>query len=192
MAPDLAALRSDIGALLARAVKDRRSPMHTPVIATRGIDGLPKARVVVLRAFDPELGTLRFHTDRRGNKIAELAADAHLSFAFYDAHSRIQIRAETRASVHMDDALADAAWASSQRMSRVCYGVAPAPGTPISGPDDFQLPEDDAAIAAGREYFTAIVGTIINLEYLYLRHGGHQRARFTRDGEAWQGVWLTP
>lgn len=192
MTPDLDALRSDIGALLARAVKDRRSALHTPVIATRGVDGLPKARVVVLRAYDPQAGTLRFHTDKRGNKISELAADPHLSFAFYDPHARIQIRAETRASVHTDDAVADAAWASSQRMSRVCYGVAPAPGTPIPRADDFQLPEDDAAVAAGRDNFTAIVCTILNLEYLYLRHEGHQRARFTRDGGKWQGIWLTP
>ena len=98
----------------------------------------------------------------------------------------------TRASVHADDAIADAAWASSQRMSRVCYGVAPAPGTPIPGADDFQLPDNDDAIASGRDNFTAIVCTILNLEYLYLRHEGHQRARFTRDGAGWQGVWLTP
>lgn len=192
MTPDLAALHSDIGALLARAVKDRRSAFHTPVIATRGVDGLPKARIVVLRAYDPAAGTLRFHTDKRGNKIAELAADPHLSFAFYDSHARIQIRVETRAHVHADDATADAAWAGSQRMSRVCYGVTPAPGTPIPSADEFHLPDNDETIAAGRSNFTAIVCTIMNLEYLFLRHEGHQRARFTRDGEGWQGVWLAP
>lgn len=189
---DLDGVRADIFARLARAVKDRRSALHTPVIATRGIDGHIKARVVVLRAFDPNLSTLRFHTDTRGKKIAELAADPHIAFAFYDPQARIQIRAEGMATVHHDDAIADAAWASSQRMSRVCYGVVPAPGLSIDGPDEFTLPSDDDAIAAGRAHFCAVLCEIACLEYLFLRHGGHRRARFTRAGNDWQGQWLAP
>lgn len=190
--PDLAELRDEIFALLGRAVKDRRSAMHTPVIATRGTDGQMKARIVVLRAFDPAAGTLRFHTDTRGNKMAELAADPHIAFAFYDPQARIQIRAEGIASVHATDDLADAAWASSQRMSRVCYGVMPAPGAPLDGADDFTLPGDDAAIAAGRAHFSAVLCRIAHLEYLFLRHEGHRRARFSRTAEGWSGRWLTP
>lgn len=189
---DLEGVRADVFARLGRAVKDRRSPLHTPVIATRGVDGFIKARVVVLRAFDPDLATLRFHTDRRGHKIPELAADPHLSFAFYDPQARVQIRAEGTAKVHHDDAIADAAWASSQRMSRVCYGVAPAPGSAIDGPDAFNLPDDDDAIAAGRAHFCAVLCQIACLEYLFLRHGGHRRARFVRAGDDWQGEWLSP
>lgn len=189
---DLDGVRADIFARLGRAVKDRRSALHTPVIATRGTDGHIKARVVVLRAFDSDAVTLRFHTDRRGNKITELASDPQIAFAFYDPQARIQIRVEGTASVHHDDALADAAWASSQRMSRVCYGVAPAPGVTIPGPDDFNLPEDDATIAAGRAHFCAVLCHIECLEYLFLRHAGHRRARFTRTDSGWQGQWLAP
>lgn len=188
----LDAVREDVFARLARAVKDRRSALHTPVIATRGLDGQMKARIVVLRAFDAAAGTLRFHTDTRGNKIGELAADPHLSFAFYDPQARVQIRAECAASVHSNDALADEAWASSQRMSRICYGVLPAPGAPIEGPDDFALPDDDHAIAGGSAHFSAVLCRIEHLEYLYLRHEGHRRARFARTAEGWRGQWLAP
>lgn len=190
--PDLAQVREEIFARLGRAVKDRRSAMHTPVIATRGIDGQIKARVVVLRAFDPAAATLRFHTDVRGKKAAELAADPHLSFAFYDPQDRVQIRVEGTARLHADDALADEAWASSQRMSRVCYGVMPAPGAAIPGADDFALPETDDAIAAGRAHFSAVLCRIEHLEYLFLRHAGHRRARFSRTAEGWSGQWLAP
>lgn len=190
--PDLEAVREEIFSRLGRAVKDRRSPLHTPVIATHGIDGHMKARIVVLRAFDPVAATLRFHTDRRGRKIAELNADPHISFAFYDPHARVQIRAEGRASIHIEDELADQAWASSQRMSRVCYGVQPGPGSHISGPDDFVLPDDDLSIAAGRAHFCVILSQMDALEYLFLRHAGHRRARFTRAADGWSGEWLAP
>ena len=185
-------VRADVFARLGRAVKDRRSPMHTPVIATRGIDGAMKARVVVLRAFDPEAVTLRFHTDLRANKIAELKADPHIAFAFYDHQARIQIRAEGTASIHSDDAVEDMAWNASLRMSRVCYGVQPAPGVPLADADDFTLPDDDAAIAAGRAHFSAVLCRIDALEYLFLRHAGHRRARLTRMADGWSGQWLAP
>lgn len=185
-------VRADIFARLGRAVKDRRSALHTPVIATRGLDGHIKARVVVLRAFEAEAATLRFHTDRRGNKIAELNADPHLSLAFYDPQARVQIRAECRAEIHTDDPLADQAWSTSQRMSRVCYGVMPAPGDIIADADEFALPDDDTAIAEGRANFCAILCRIEALEYLFLRHAGHRRARFTRLAEGWSGHWLAP
>jgi pyridoxine/pyridoxamine 5'-phosphate oxidase len=185
-------VRADVFARLARAVKDRRSPMHTPVIATRGIDGATKARVVVLRAFDSEAVTLRFHTDLRAKKIAELNADPHIAFAFYDHQARIQIRAEGMASIHSDDALEEMAWNASLRMSRVCYGVKPAPGAPLDGADDFTLPDDDGAIAAGRANFSAVLCRIEALEYLFLRHAGHRRARFTRMADGWSGQWLAP
>ncbi len=185
-------VRADVFGRLARAVKDRRSPLHTPVIATRGCDQQMKARVVVLRAFDPAAGTLRFHTDRRGQKCAELLADPHIAFAFYDPQARVQIRAEGVATLHHDDELADLAWASSLRMSRVCYGVNPAPGAPIPGPDDFSLPDDDVSIAAGRSHFSAVLCRIEYLEYLFLRFEGHRRARFTRMADGWSGHWMAP
>ena len=185
-------VRADVFARLARAVKDRRSALHTPVIATRGLDGHMKARVVVLRAFDPEAVTLRFHTDLRSKKIAELEADPQIAFAFYDHQARVQIRAEATARIHSDDAVEEAAWTASLRMSRVCYGVIPGPGTPLDDADDFNLPDDDTAIAAGRAFFSAVLCRIEALEYLFLRHAGHRRARFTRTAEGWSGQWLTP
>jgi hypothetical protein len=77
-------------------------------------------------------------------------------------------------------------------MSRVCYGVKPAPGAPLDGADDFTLPDDDGAIAAGRANFSAVLCRIEALEYLFLRHAGHRRARFTRMADGWSGQWLAP
>jgi pyridoxamine 5'-phosphate oxidase len=187
---DLAAVQDSCWALLARGVADRRHAFHHPAIATIDADGAPRSRIVILRGVDAASASLRFHTDRRSAKCAEIAARPRISCLFYDPEGRIQLRVDGMASLHLDDAIADAAWASSQRMSRVCYGTAPAPGTPLASPDAFALPEDDAAIAAGRAHFAAVVVTAERLEWLFLRHEGHRRAAFDLGSGA--AEWLAP
>jgi hypothetical protein len=182
---------------LSRGVADRRSPFHSPTVATVGRDGVPRARVVILRGCEPSARRLRFHTDRRSDKAAELSANPALALTGYDPAAKLQIRVEGRATLHLDDPVADAAWESSRSFSRVCYGVAPGPGTPIAHGDGFALPQDEAEIAAGRANFCAVVIAIERLEWLYLAHDGHRRARFTLNGAGqaeaqFAGQWLTP
>ena len=188
---DLDETRTQAWALLARGVADRRSAFHAPVVATLGLDGRPRARVVIVRGCDVAAGTLRFNTDRRADKFAELARDPRVSLTGYDAGSKIQIRVEGTATLHVDDAVADMAWAASRPFSRVCYGTVPSPGTLLGGGGDFALPAADAEIEAGRANFSTVVIRVHALEWLYLAHAGHRRARF--DVQAGQGgVWLTP
>ncbi len=188
---DLAETRAQAWALLARGVADRRSPFHAPTLATVGLDGRPRARVVILRACDSARAMLRFNTDRRTAKFAELAANPLVALTGYDAGAKIQIRIEGRASLHVDDEVADAAWASARPFSRICYGTAPAPGTLLEAAGDFSLPSEDAEIAAGRENFSAVMIEVEALEWLFLAHAGHRRARFGGTSAA-DGVWLTP
>ena len=67
--------------LLARGVADRRSPFHTPTLASLNADGAPSLRTVVLRGFDPARRELRVHTDARSAKLAELAAEPRAATA---------------------------------------------------------------------------------------------------------------
>ncbi len=177
--------------LLARGTADRRSPCHTPSVATIGEDGTPRARIVVLRAFDPAVPSLRFHTDVRSPKWRELAAKPEVALLFYDPGAKLQVRAEAVAALHHGDADADAAWTTSQPMSRVCYGTSPAPGTAIASGDAFSLPETDDAIAAGRINFGAVVCRIRRLDVLHLDHSGHRRAAFDFVAGV-TGSWLAP
>jgi pyridoxamine 5'-phosphate oxidase len=187
---DLAETRAQAWALLARGVADRRSPFHAPTVASLGLDGRPRARVVILRACDVAQGTLRFNTDRRTEKFAEFARDPRVSLVGYDAGSKIQIRVEGTASLHTDDAVADAAWEVSREFSRICYGTAPAPGTLLGEGGDFALPSESSEIAAGRANFSTVVIRAETIEWLYLAHAGHRRARFEVAGG--DGVWLAP
>jgi hypothetical protein len=107
----------------------------------------------------------------------------------------LQIRLAGRASLHHDDAVADAAWQASRAMSRVCYGTRPAPGSEIASGDAFALPSPDDAegLEAGRAHFSAVVMRIESLESLYLAFDGHRRALFAWDaGGALTARWLAP
>jgi pyridoxamine 5'-phosphate oxidase len=179
--------------LITRGVADRRSPFHHPVLATVGIAGAPQARTVILRGCDPAARVLRFHTDARSEKAAEIAAYPDVALQFYDPSAKIQIRLAGAAALHRDDAAADAAWAGSRLQSRQCYAVLPGPGTKIGAGGDFALPEaSEAATASGRAHFTTVTIQIRSLEWLYLAIQGHRRARFAWSGQDVDQTWLAP
>jgi pyridoxamine 5'-phosphate oxidase len=186
-ADDLDAVRAEAFALLARGVADRRSPFHTPTLATIGLDGAPRARTLVLRGFDAATRTLRLHSDVRSGKQAELSRDPRACLHLYDPGHQVQIRLEGEASLHRDDALADAAWEASRPFSRLCYGIASAPGTPVAAP-----PPAPAEGAEGRAHFMALRLTFTRMEWLWLSALGHRRARFTWSPMGEEATWLVP
>lgn len=189
---DLDALQAALWRLLAEGAAHGRSGFHLPTLATITADGRPRARTVVLRAADGETGTLRFHCDRRSDKATEISSKSACALTAYDAAEKIQIRIEGRASLHTDDTVADAAWAGSRAMSRVCYGTRPGPGTALSHGGAYALPDEAEAITLGRPHFAVVVVRAEALDCLYLDRRGHRRAGWQREGEAWVGRWLAP
>lgn len=190
---DLDAALAEAFALLRGAVSDRRSPFHTPTLATIGLDGRPRLRTVVLRHAEADAGGLamRFHTDRRSAKFAELQRDPRAALHGYDAARKIQLRLEGRISLHTDDAVADAAWAASRPDSLACYGVEPGPGVRLPAPDGYAMPERGGE--TGRDNFAAAAFHAEQLEWLYLAHEGHRRAAFDLSPHApARRCWLTP
>ena len=182
---------------LIRAPRDRKSPLHTPVIVTADVD----ARVMVLRAFDAAAWRLRLHTDTRAPKAAAIAADPRVAVLFYDKGAKIQIRARGLAEILRTGSEVDAAWNASTNFARRCYlGEGPGAGSdaPTSGlPPEFEGVEpDDAQLAPARENFALLRITLGALDWLYLAHTGHVRAQFTRTGDEavarWEGRWVSP
>lgn len=194
--PEAPAFADSLPATLERAfevlvagVRDRRGAAHAPTLGTIGLDGRPRLRTVVLREMDAGARRLRFHTDRRSPKVLEIERDPRVALHVYDAGAKFQIRLEGRASVHRDDAIADAAWAASRPMSKVCYGSIPGPGEAIAAGDAYDLPAEEE-VEGGRANFAAVVMTIERLETLYLAFGGHRRAGFRFDPD--EATWLVP
>jgi hypothetical protein len=179
---------ADAFRLLSRGVADRRSPFHAPTLATRGTDGAPTLRTVVLRSFDPTARVVRIHTDRRSGKVAEIAADPRAALHVYDAGGQVQVRIAGVATLHVDDAVAQAAWAASREMSRMTYATPHAPGAPVEEPPG--APQD----ATGAEVnFAAVTLRIDAMDWLLLAAAGHRRARFAWDeaGVVSSG-WVAP
>ncbi len=192
-ADDLEGTRAEAFRLLSRGVADRRSAFHTPTVATLGTDGRPRMRTVVLRAFDPAARTLRFHTDARSEKVADLLRDPRVCVHGYDVGGKVQIRLEGRAAAFAMGDLVDAAWSGSQPMSRLGYGAQPAPGTESREPITVTFPAGPDEAEAGRVHFRVVVVTFDRLEWLWLDHRGHRRALFDwAGGETPRAVWLAP
>ncbi|MBR0679204.1 pyridoxamine 5'-phosphate oxidase [Roseomonas eburnea] len=179
---------ADAFARLSRGAADSGSPFHTPALATLGLDGAPNLRTVVLRAVDPVARRLRIHTDRRSAKAAEILRDGRAMLHGYDPSALVQIRLSGHATLHLEDDIAEAAWADSRETSRMLYAAGHAPGTPLPAPP--QAPSD---AEAGRANFAAVTLRIETLDWLLLAPAGHCRARFAwgTDGALAAG-WIAP
>ncbi|MEL7689412.1 pyridoxamine 5'-phosphate oxidase family protein [Citromicrobium bathyomarinum] len=189
MIDTLDAILDDASRRLARAASDRRSAMHTPVVATGDAD----ARVMVLRAFTP--WTLRFHTDFRAPKVNVIADDPRVGVLFYDQAENVQIRVRGTATIQRHGAVADAAWEAGTNFARRCY-LGEGPGTVAqtasSGlPTAFEGVEPtDGELLPARHNFAVMLVELATLDWFSLSHEGHRRARFDLAGGT--ARWVTP
>ncbi len=187
-------VRSDVDARLLAAASQRKSPMHTPVVATADAD----ARVMVLRHYDPQNATLRFHTDARAPKAAAIGAGSPVGVLFYDRDEKVQIRCQGEGRVEREGAIADAAWAASDNFARRCYlgeGPGAVSATPTSGlPARFEGVEpNEAEVIPARQHFAVLLVALHSIDWFYLAHTGHIRAQFQgAELSGGGGRWVAP
>ena len=189
MPPPLQAVRDELFRLVARGVADRRSPFRTPTFGTPGLDGRPRLRTVVLRAFDPGLRRVVVHSDTRAAKVAELAANPRAMLHVWDDGRQVQVQMDGIATRQPEE-VARTEWGRLHAGSRATYCVRPAPGTPLDDPAlaDADRLDEGAAVAN----FAVIHLEVSGMEWLHLARDGHRRAAFTWVGDGWQGRWLVP
>ncbi len=174
---------------LSRGVADRRSPCRNPALATRGADGHPSVRTVVLRGFDPAGRLLLLHSDVRTAKIAEIRDEPRVMVHAWDARSQVQLRIGGRAWLRLGDA-ARSDWDRLHPRSRATYAAALTPGTPLVDPaeaDQARLNPSEALLN-----FAVIDVVIDSLDWLRLARTGHRRARFTWAGSTETACWAVP
>ncbi|GAB5347824.1 pyridoxamine 5'-phosphate oxidase family protein [Alteriqipengyuania sp. 357] len=182
-------IRDDAARRLSEAASNRRSAMHTPVVATADAD----ARVMVLRAFQP--WTLRFHTDARAPKVAAIEADERIGVLFYDKAGKVQIRVRGTGRIERESEIAQGAWEAGDNFARRCYlGEGPGTVSPEASsglPAAFEgIEPSDAELLPAREHFAVLLVELTHLDWFHLAHDGHRRAQF--DLVTGEARWVTP
>jgi pyridoxamine 5'-phosphate oxidase len=175
-----------------------KDPLHNPVVANVNSKGV-NMRTVVLRKVSQQEKQLAFHTDIRSGKWNDLHQQNNISWLFYDAAARVQIRLSGKAGLHHDDAVAEAAWAASTMSSRKVYLCNPGPsaitenavsGLPAAFEANDPTPEESET---GRKNFGVVVTIINRMEWLWLNSKGHRRAGFDYAGDgSFSANWLIP
>jgi hypothetical protein len=184
-------------ALLTEGAGNRRHTMHTPVVAGVTADGRPDQRVMVLREASADEALLRFHTDARAPKVAQLQGRP-VHILAYDPAAAIQLRIEGMARVETDGPRVDAIWAEASCFARRCYLAQAAPGTaqdePASGLPatvEGRQPEEPELIPA-RPNFAILLVDVSAIDWLHLANSGHRRCRFERSDTGWSAGWIQP
>jgi pyridoxamine 5'-phosphate oxidase len=195
---DLGAVLGDIWSRLSRGAVDRRSAFHTPIVGSVGQNGAVEQRAMVLRNTDKLTGTLRFHTDVRSAKVAQLQRQTAISIVGYDPGIKVQLRASGTASIMQTGTVADEAWSKTSASGRRSYMTILPPGTgsdsatsglPVAFESNVPTLVDSEV---GRSNFSIVIVTLDRLEWLHLVARGHRRAAFTRTENDWAGTWLIP
>jgi pyridoxamine 5'-phosphate oxidase len=186
--------------LIEPGARKRTSPAHTPVVATIDARGHPQARIMVLREADRLTRRLRFHTDIRTSKCAEIGTNGTASVMMYDPEEKLQLRLSGLATVQTIGEMVDFAWRNSTPFARRCYMVQSAPGEPAAEPTS-GLPEwiegkqpTEEQLVEARANFAILWFDVQVIEWLYLANTGHRRAKWMwlEEGTRWSGQWLVP
>ena len=161
--------------LLGRGAADRRSPVHTPVVASVGLGGAPDARSPKCAALD-------------GRAVAVLA---------YHPGEAVQLRLAGTARIVREGPQVEQIWATSTPFARRCYLVEappgcalPAPGSALPAFVEGRAPEA-AELVPARANFALVVVTVTAIDWLHLAQGGHRRAQFSA-ADGWAGGWVVP
>ena len=187
----------EITGLWSGALRNRRSPFHTPIVCSVR-EAAPSPRIMVLRAASEDGMRFRFHTDARSPKTAEIGAEGPVAVLGYDPDLRIQLTVRGIGRISQEGAHAETAWEGSALSSRRCYLAAHPPGTPVNAPisglPDHLLDRSptEAESRDGRINFAVLMIEAQELEWLKLTSCGNKRAVFRRNGDQWIGQWITP
>lgn len=177
---DLIDIEKQIWLLLEQSVKTAKSAFHQGYIATINND-FPEQRTVILRKVENEEKTLRFHTDIRSEKIAHLKNNNLVSWLFYDAELKLQLRIYSKAEIHYDDVIANLAWENSRLSSKMCYTTQAKSGSIIAEPEFVDVNKKDfepELLDFARNNFCVIETKAFAMDFVFLNAQGNKRGFF--------------
>ncbi len=174
------ALPHEAWARLAQAADDPTHPMRLFLLASVDADGLPDARLMVLRGADRRPGKIWFYTDRRSTKIDQLRKRPALCAVTYDPRDGVQLRLRGAATIHELNSQAAQHWSQTSRIIRALYASSDAPGVPLRQPDPGLMRMKQAMNASVEENarcnFAVIETLVESIEWLQVSDDDQRRA----------------
>ncbi|HEX4856259.1 MAG TPA: pyridoxamine 5'-phosphate oxidase family protein [Limnobacter sp.] len=176
----------EIWKTLVRATVDKKHPWRVVGFATAGPNG-PQVRSVILRGASESERQLVFYTDRRSQKIVDLALDARVSLLFWNSRSNSQLRVTGVAAEETDPERVAQLWERIPEYSRKDYATLSAPGQVL------QDSETGYDMGNARNNFVVLKVEVQSMELLVLQREGHFRIGLELDAEAhWVENRLVP
>ncbi|MGY2050065.1 pyridoxamine 5'-phosphate oxidase [Methylobacterium sp. JK268] len=179
----------------AEAERSEPEDPNAMTLATAGRDGLPDARIVLLKGFDAR--GFVFYTNSRSAKGLELAENPQAALLFHWKSLRRQVRARGPVS-RVEEAEADAYFASRPRDSRLgAWASQQSQPLESRGALERAVAEVGARFPEGEvprpPHWTGFRVAPVALEFW--QDGAfrlHDRVRFTKAGDGWEKARLFP
>ncbi len=163
---------------LDRATREREHGWRTLVLATADGQGCADARSVILREVDAAARCLRFYTDARSRKVAQIQTQPLGSMLAWCPRLSWQLRLRVRLWVDTGEQAVRPRWARLRLTPGAQDYLSPlAPGSPL---DDGGPAADEAAI-----HFAVVHAEVLSTDWLELHADGHRRALFDHRNERW-------
>jgi len=181
-------IKNNIHQAFRSAATDNRHHLRFFSIATYDIvNNAPQSRMVVLRKFLPDW-TLRFYTDYRSSKVADIKNHPSVSLLFWNPEERYQIRVQASATVHYQNEISEGEWQHVDDAAKKAYTTILAPGSGISQPNEVRHQKDDT------HHFCVIDTLPFQIKVLQLNREDHLAMSFIRESaaEKWDGSWILP
>jgi pyridoxamine 5'-phosphate oxidase len=178
----LEAIAAEVWVQLSAALHHRAHAWRTPVLATT--DGhAAEARTVILREVEPLTQTLRFFSDGRSPKVAQMLSHPAGSLVMWSPVLAWQLRCRVHLVLEDDGLAVSSRWARVKLSPTAQDYLSPqAPGMPLQAS---AAPSHDAV---ARTHFVVINARVQAIDWLELHPDGHRRAVF----EGTTARWVQP
>lgn len=163
----------------------RTHAWRTPVLATVDREGVADARTLVLREVDPEAASLRFFTDTRSPKRAQIEAQPRGMLVMWSPALGWQLRVGVDLALQLDGPAVASRWERVSRSPAADDYLSPLPpGSPLDAGQQAP-PATPLAPRGSPGHFGMVTAQVRFIDWLELHAQGHRRARFAPEGGRW-------
>ena len=172
---------------------NRKHPFHLCFFSSLSAASLaPETRIVILREAIKKNLYLRSNCDLRSSKTKEIEKNPETMLMFYDSEKKVQIRIRALSKIIRDKKIVEPIWNASQEISRQCYYTPFSPSSVLKEPFSNSLLNLKGK-GLGLSVFGLIVSTVVQIDYLKLKHDGHVRCEFKCDNKRLvKSNWIAP